>query len=84
VAEDWTTVTPLETEDPVRPRRRHAVDLVALVPGVLFIVLAVSVMSGVDVPADLFRNGGLLWIVLVGAGVAILVSELRRNRRRTG
>jgi hypothetical protein len=84
VAEDWTTVTPLETEDPMRPRRRHPVDLVALVPGVLFIVLAVSVMSGMDVPAGLFRNGGLLWIVLVGAGVAILVSELRKNRRPTG
>ena len=81
MAEDWRTVTPLETEDPAQPRRQ--VDLVALVPGVLFIALAASVMAGMDVPAGLFRNGGFLWIVLVAAGIAILVSELRKARRRT-
>jgi hypothetical protein len=35
----WGDVTPLEIEDPPRPERR-GVDLTALVPGLLFVVLA--------------------------------------------
>ena len=30
----------------------------------------------------LFEDGGFLWLVLIGAGVALLVSELRKARRR--
>jgi hypothetical protein len=75
----WQEVAPLETEDVVPPKRRP--DLVALIPGVAFIVLAIGVMAGLSVPF-LFRNGGLLWLVLIGAGVALLVSELRRSRAR--
>ena len=76
----WQEVTPLETEDPPVPPRR-SVDLVALIPGVAFIALAIAIMAGADAPF-LFRDGGLLWLVLIGAGVALLVSELRKARRR--
>lgn len=78
---DWQTVTPLETEDPEQPRRR-SVDRVALVPGVFFIVLAIVLMTGLDLPLGLFSDGGILWLVLIGAGVALLMSELRKARRR--
>jgi hypothetical protein len=78
---DWQTVPPMETEDPEHPRKR-AVDLVALIPGVLFVVLAVVLMTGVDLPENLFRNGGIVWVGLIGAGVALLVSELRKARHR--
>jgi hypothetical protein len=70
---------PAEIEPATPPTRRP--DLVALVPGVAFIVLAIGMMAGVSVPF-LFRDGGILWLVLIGAGVALLVSELRRARIR--
>ena len=79
-AEDWQTVTALETED--APPPRQVPDRVALVPGIFFVVLAIVVMAGVDLPLDLFRDGGILWLVLIGAGVALLMSELRKARRR--
>ena len=78
---DWQTIVPLETEDPEPPRRR-SVDRVALVPGVLFVVLALVLMTGLDLPLGLFDDGGILWLVLIGAGAALLLSELRRARRR--
>jgi hypothetical protein len=78
--ESWQTVTPMETEDPERPRKGP--DLVALIPGVLFIVLAVVLMAGVDLPENLFRDGGILWVGFIGAGIALLVSELRKARQR--
>jgi hypothetical protein len=55
---------------------------VALIPGVLFVVLAIVAMAGWDLPFGLFRDGGVLWLVLIGAGVALLMSELRKARRR--
>jgi hypothetical protein len=79
-ARGWETLTPLETEDPPPPQRR--VDLVALVPGVLFAVLALTLMTGAHVPAAVLRDGGLFWVVLVGIGIALFVSELRKARRR--
>jgi hypothetical protein len=79
-AQEWETVTPLSTEDPAPPQRR--VDLAALIPGVVFVVLAISLMSGVHLPFGLWRGGGFVWVLLVGAGIALLVSELRRSRRR--
>jgi hypothetical protein len=82
VAENWQQVTPLETED-ADHRPRRSVDMVALVSGIAFSLLAVLLMTGVDVPLGLFADGGLLWIVLVGAGVALLVSELRKAARRS-
>lgn len=76
---DWQAVTPLETEDGTPPRRRP--DLGALIPGLLFIALAVVLMSPVDLPHELF-DGVLAWIAVIVAGIALLVSELRRSRRR--
>ena len=79
-ARDWETVVPLSTEDPAPPQRRA--DRAALIPGIFFIVLAVTAMAGVSLPVQIFENGGFLWLVLLGAGVALLVSELRKARRR--
>ena len=78
----WQEVTPLEVEDPPRPPERRGVDLTALVPGLLFVVLAIVLMAGPALPLDLIADGGLLWLVLIGGGVALLVAELRRARRR--
>ena len=79
-SQEWQTVTPLATEDAVPPKRR--VDLAALIPGLVFVVLAVVLMTGVDLPFGLWRGGGFVWVLLVGAGIALLVSELRRSRHR--
>ena len=76
---DRQAVTPLETGDGTPARRRP--DLGALIPGLLFIVLAVVLMSPADLPEELF-DGVLVWIVVIVAGVSLLVSELRRSRRR--
>jgi hypothetical protein len=78
--QDWQTVTPLETEDVAPPRR--SVDLTALLPGVVFIILAIVLMAGVELPRGLWDHGGFVWILLIGGGVALLVSELRKARRR--
>ena len=78
--QDWQTITPLTTEDPEPPSRKP--DRTALIPGLFFVVLAISLMAGLDLPVRLFENGGFLWLVLLGAGVALLVSELRKARRR--
>ncbi|MGY2085819.1 hypothetical protein [Blastococcus sp. SYSU DS0539] len=80
--QQWQMVAPLETEDRPQPEPRRTVDLVALVPGLLFLVLAVTTMVGGDLPVRLFDDGALLWVLLVGAGVALLVRELRRPRSR--
>jgi hypothetical protein len=61
--------------------RRRDVEPVPLVAGMLFILLAVVLMSGLDLPIDWFSHG-LAWIALIGAGVALLVNELRKARRR--
>ena len=79
-AQEWQTVTPRTTEDAPPPRRR--VDLGALIPGVFFVVLATVLMTGVDLPFGLWRGGGFAWVLLVGAGIALLVSELRKARSR--
>jgi hypothetical protein len=76
----WQDVAPLETAAPPPPRPR-GVDLVALIPGVFFVVLAITMMAGVTAPF-FFRGGGVLWLVLIGAGVALLVGELRKARAR--
>jgi len=78
---DWQTVTPLETEDADRATRRK-VDVVALVAGVVFVLVAVLGLSGVSLDGALFADGGVLWLVLIVGGAALLVSELRRARRR--
>ena len=78
---DWQTVTPLSTEDVPAPQRR-SVDLGALIPGLLFIALAVVAMAGVDLPFGFWEDGGFVWILLLGGGIALLVSELKKSRRR--
>jgi hypothetical protein len=67
---------------PAAPRRRRP-DLTALVPGLVFVFLALVGISNADVPLGVFEDGGVLWIVLIGAGIALLVSEVRRARRRS-
>lgn len=78
---DWQLVMPLSTED-VEPPRERSVDLTALIPGVLFIALAVVTMAGVDLPFGFWEDGGFVWILLIGGGIALLVSELKKARRR--
>ena len=63
-------------------QRRRRPDLGALLPGLFFVFLALVGMSPVDIPLGIFEDGGVLWVVLIGAGVALLVSEVRRARRR--
>ena len=75
----WQEVALLETEDHPVPQRR-VIDWVALIPGLVFIALAITLMTGVEL--FLFADGGLIWIALIGGGVALLVSELRKVRRR--
>ena len=60
---------------------RSRLDVGALVAGTVFIVLAVLLMAGVDLPAAWLERD-LGWLVLVAAGVALLVNELRKARRR--
>jgi hypothetical protein len=77
----WQEVAPLPNEyPPPAPRRR--LDPVALVFGVVFVGLAVVLMSGVTIPGLLFHNGGILWALLIAGGVVILAGELRKGRRR--
>ena len=79
-AQEWQTVTPLATEDVAPPKRR--VDLGALIPGIAFIVVAIVLMTGRHLPIGLWRNGGFAWVLLIGGGIVLLVSELRKARHR--
>lgn len=61
---------------------RRGVDLVALVAGLVF--LAFSVVSVTVGVLDLPRVGAApLWLVLIGAGVLLLVSELRGRKHES-
>lgn len=60
---------------------RRDVDSGALVAGVLFILVAVLLMAGVDLDLAWFGDG-IAWVILIGAGVALLVNEWRKARRR--
>jgi hypothetical protein len=79
---DWQTVTPLSTEDPDQHTRRRSVDVVALVAGIVFVLFAVLGLTDLTLDVGFLADGGIMWLVLVGAGVALLVNELRRARRR--
>jgi len=61
---------------------RRGVDLLALVAGLVFLSFSVvSVTVGV---LDLPRLGAApLWLVLIGAGVLLLVSELRGRKHES-
>ena len=60
----------------------------ALIPGLLFIALAITLMTGIEL--FLFENGGLVWVALMGRrGRLLVMSELLgaaagRRRRHTG
>lgn len=61
-----------------RPERR-GVDIVALLAGLIF--LAFSVVTATVGVLDLPHLGAApLWLILIGAGVLLLVSELRGRR----
>jgi hypothetical protein len=78
---DWETVTPLSTEDSPEPRRR-SVDRTALAFGVVFTVLAIVLMAGLSLPWGLLEDGGIVWFLLIAGGVSLLISELKKSRRR--
>ena len=82
MAETWQPITPLDNEDRPAAARRRGVDYVSLVFGLIFTALAVVLMTGVELPWELIRDGGILWALLILGGVALLVSELRRGRSR--
>jgi hypothetical protein len=63
------------------PSRRREVERTPLIAGVLFIVLAIVLMSGIDLSGG-WLGHGFGWILLIGGGLALLVNELRRARRR--
>jgi hypothetical protein len=65
--------------DPRPPRRP---DPVALIPGVIFTVIAIVLMTGLNLPGAVFRGGGVLWVLLIGGGVLLILGELRKTRRR--
>jgi hypothetical protein len=52
------------------------------VPGVAFLTIAILVLTGVNVPITIFKDGGVLWAVLIIGGVALLLREVRRAGRR--
>jgi hypothetical protein len=79
--QDWQTITPLTTED-VEPAGRRTADRGALIPGLFFIVLAITLMAGAELPLGIWENGGFVWLLLIGGGIALLVSELKKARRR--
>ena len=81
--QQWQMVAPLDVEDRPQPRPRRRFDVVSLVAGLVFIVFAATLMTDVDLPLWLVEDGGVLWILLIGAGAALLVRELRRGRHRS-
>ncbi|MCA0146124.1 hypothetical protein [Blastococcus sp. LR1] len=79
--QQWEEVRALENEDLKQPAPRRGVDLVALVPGVLFVLLALVTMADLALPLGFLTDGGFLVIAAIAAGVLLLVRELRRSRR---
>ena len=66
---------------PPAPVRRQ-VDVPSLVAGIIFTVLAIVALSGVDLAAGWLWDGGVVWMALLIGGVGLLVAEVRRARRR--
>ena len=74
-------ITTPETSVAPEPPRRPT-DVPSLVAGVVFTVLAVLALTGVDLGAGWLWEGGVLWLALLLGGIGLLVTELRRARRR--
>jgi hypothetical protein len=72
---------PVPAVPPPPPVQRRP-DLTALVPGVVFVLIALVGLVSADLPLGIFEDGGVAWVVLIGGGIALLVSEVRRARRR--
>jgi hypothetical protein len=70
-----------EQSTPTGTSNRRQVEPTPLVAGMLFILFAVLLMSGLNLPIVWFSHG-IAWFVLIGAGVALLVNELVKARRR--
>jgi hypothetical protein len=79
--QQWEEVRALETADVEKPAPRRRVDLVALVPGVLFVLLALVTMADLALPLGFLADGGFFVIAAIAAGVLLLLRELRRSRR---
>ena len=76
----WQQVHRADDEDPTPAPRR--IDAIALVAGLFFALIAAVGLTGMDLPVSLFRDGGILWVLLIGGGALLLVRELRRSRHR--
>ena len=81
--QQWQMVAPPDLEDRPQPQPRRRFDVVSLVAGLVFIVFAGTLMTDVDLPLWLVEDGGVLWVLLIGAGAALLVRELRKARHRS-
>ena len=64
------------------PPTGRPVDRFSLAIGVVFALLAIAGMTGVDGDGSWLWGGHLLWLALLLAGAVLLVAELRRTRRR--
>jgi hypothetical protein len=73
-------ITTPEIAPPAPVRRQR--DVPSLIAGIVFTVLAIVTLSGVDLAAGWFWNGGFVWLALLAGGMALLVTEVRRARRR--
>ena len=80
---DWETVTPLSTEDPRAAVHAGGPTWGRSCPAPSSSSWRSSLMIGGE-PAGraLWEGGAFLWVVLIGAGVALLMSELQQERRR--
>lgn len=75
-----TAVLPGAPEVTATAPGRRSPDVVALVAGALFVLIAVLGLIGTSLPGWVF-GGGLVAAVLVAIGAVLLVTELRRLRR---
>ncbi len=68
-----------------QPHRKmdRGIDVVAFLAGIMFLLFSVAALTiGVlDVP-DI--GAAPLWLILIGAGVLLLISELRGRKRQAG
>jgi hypothetical protein len=76
---EWQQVHGADEE---RSPARRRIDVGTLIVGLVFALIAVVGLTGADLPLSLFRDGAVLWVLLIGGGALLLVSELRKSRAR--